>query len=89
MDGNRDIRTMERTGNIWPGKEKVLCSYNTVEDLPWDKDKEPDSSLTSPEGTQPCWPILDFWPPETKDNKFVLLFLSTKFMVIVIAAVEI
>lgn len=41
------------------------------------------------EGTRPCWhldfsplrPILDFWPPELYDNKF-MLFEASKFVVI-------
>lgn len=43
-------------------------------------DKEIDSSVEPPEGTQLFWhldfysvrPILGFWPPELHDNKFVL-----------------
>lgn len=35
------------------------------------KGKETDCSLESPEGTQSCGPILDFWRPELYDNKFL------------------
>lgn len=38
MNGNYYIEVTGRIGNIWFGKEKVLCFYNIFGVLFWDKE---------------------------------------------------
>lgn len=42
---------------------KVRFMYNHRQLLETRKAKEMGSFLEPPEGTQPCWPLLDFWHP--------------------------